>query len=160
MALCEKRKVMCDAIVNIVSSVDFWKITFPALIAIVVWWLNEHSKRKSERWKIKKEACQKALNLANAVLSNYEYQNVRKGDIEPQFITIEEARSCFNELACTCEKSSVLDELKKIMFSNAVTPAAIVGLRNAVRKELEFSNEAIDTDMEQAFIGKINCLKK
>lgn len=150
---------MFEAIGKILSSVDFWKITFPALVAIVVWWLNERSKRKWEKWVIKKDACLKALNLANAVLSNYEYQNVKKGDIEPQYTTIEEARSCFNELACTCDTRDVIEALKKIMF-DSVTPAAIVDLRNAVREELEFSNQAVDVDTEKAFIGKINCLAK
>jgi hypothetical protein len=87
--------------------------------------LNERSKRKWEKWQIKKEACLKALNLANAVLSNYEYQNVKKGDISPQYESIENARACFNELACTCDKSDVIDELKKIMFNNP-SPDAIV----------------------------------
>jgi len=150
---------MCDKFLQILLSVDFWKITFPVLIAVFVWWLNERSKRKWEKWNIKKEACLKALNLANAVLSNYEYQNVNRGDIEPQYTTIEDARSCFNELACTCDTPDVIEELKKIMFGT-VTPASIVDLRNAVRKELEFSNQVIDIDREKAFVGKINCLAK
>jgi hypothetical protein len=150
---------MCETIGKILSSVDFWKTTFPALIAIIVWWLNERSKRKWEKWNIKKDACLKALNLANAVLSNYEYQNLKKGDIEPQYTTIEEARSCFNELACTCDTSTVIEELKKIMFDSSVTPAAIVELRNAVRKELKFSDQVIDIDQDKAFVGKINCLE-
>ncbi len=148
-----------EVIQKILSSVEFWKTTFPAFVAIVVWWLNERSKRKWEKWIIKKEACLKALNLANAILSNYEYQAVKKGEIVPQYTTIEEARSCFNELACTCDTSDVLESLKKIMFSS-VTPAAIVDLRNAVRKELGVSNHPIDLDKEKAFIGKINCMAK
>jgi hypothetical protein len=139
--------------------VEFWKIAAPAFTAIVAWLLNEKSKRTWERWQIKKEACLKALNLANAVLSNYEYQNVKKGDISPQYETIENARSCFNELACTCDEPDVINALKKIMFENP-SPDSIVDLRNAVRKELKFSNKTIDLDREKAFVGKINCEKK
>lgn len=150
---------MCEKFIQIFLSVDFWKITFPALIAILAWWLNEQSKRKWEKWNIKKAACLKALNLANAVLSNYEYQNTCKDDLEAQYTTIEDARGCFNELACTCDSPAVIEELKNIMFGQ-VTPDAIVDLRNAVRKELEFSNQEIDIDREKAFIGKLSCLKK
>jgi len=147
---------MIEQLRTILSSIEFWKIAAPAFTAIVAWVLNERSKRKWEKWQIKKDACLKALNLANAVLSNYEYENVKKGDISPQYESVENARSCFNELACTCEGPEVINALKKIMF-DSVSPDAIVDLRNAVRKELKFSNKTIDSDREKAFVGKINC---
>jgi len=150
---------MCEPLITILSSVEFWKIAAPAFTAIFAWLLNEKSKRKWEKWQIKKDACLKALNLANAVLSNYEYQNVKKGDISPQYENIENARSCFNELACTCDGPDVINELKKIMFDEP-SPDAIVDLRNAVRKELKFSNKTIDSDREKAFLVKIVCEKK
>lgn len=150
---------MCEQLRIILSSVEYWKIAAPAFTAIVAWILNERSKRKWEKWQIKKDACLKALNLANAVLSNYEYENVNKGNILPQYESIENARSCFNELACTCEGPEVINALKKIMFDR-VSPDAIVDLRNAVRKELKFSNKTIDSDREKAFVGKINCEKR
>ncbi|ELC9554483.1 hypothetical protein RJY19_001120 [Vibrio alginolyticus] len=112
--------------------------------------------QRNEAWLVKQKACLDALNLANAILSNYNYPNVKKGDILPQFETTEKARSCINELACTCETSAVLDQLKKIMFES-VSPDAIVELRSAVRAELGFGNTAIDIDLEKAFIGKLNC---
>jgi hypothetical protein len=147
---------MCEQILAILSSVEFWKIAAPAFIAVLAWFLNERSKREWERWQIKKEACLKALNVANAVLSNYEYQNVKKGDIMPQYASIESIRSCFNELACTCDGPEVINQLKKIMFDK-VSPDAIVDLRNAVRKELKFSKKTIDSDREKAFVAKVNC---
>jgi hypothetical protein len=107
-------------------------------------------------WQIKKAACLKALNIANAVISNYRYTNVPEGDIVPQYENIEEVRACFNELACTCRGPEVMSELKRIMFS-PVTPDAIVDLRNAVRRELGFSRKIIDIDRAKAFVGKINC---
>jgi hypothetical protein len=142
----------------IFSSVDFWKVAAPALIAILAWFLNERSKRKWEMWQMKKEACLKALNLANAVLSNFSYPNVPKGDISPQFENIENARSCFDGLICTCDGPEVITVLRKIMFAG-VSPDAIVDLRNAIRKELRFSRTTIDTDRDKAFIGRINCEK-
>ena len=65
-------------------------------------------------------------------------------------------RSCFNELACTCDSPKVLEKLKEIMFGR-VSPDTIVDLRNEVRQELGFSETEIDTDRNRAFIGKINC---
>jgi membrane-bound inhibitor of C-type lysozyme len=148
-----------NTIKSIISSIQFWTITFPLFIAICVWFLNERSKRKWEKWKIKKQACMNALELANAILSNYKYENLKEDAITPQYISIETARSCFNELACTCSNNLVIEKLKHIMFDQ-VKPDAIVDLRNAVRKELGFSKNEIDTDREKAFIGKINCEKK
>jgi len=112
--------------------------------------------QKNEVWVMKRNACLKALELANAVLSNYEYENLSTGSIVPQQQSIEFARSCFNELACTCEGSEVLEQLKKIMSGNG-TVDLIVDLRNAVRKELGFEKESIDLDRDSAFLGKINC---
>jgi hypothetical protein len=150
---------MCEQLRIIFSSVDFWKIAAPALIAIMAWYLNERSKRKWEMWKIKKDACLKALNLANAVLSNYEYKNIKKEDIYPQYESIENARSCIDELACTCEGPEVLNALKKILFESG-SADAIVDLRNAIRKELNFSNQTIDSDRKNAFLAKVICDKR
>ena len=118
--------------------------------------LAELLQKKNEVWLMKRNACMEALDLANAVLSNCEYSNVPKDDIVSQQKSIESARSCFNELACTCESSDVLDKLKIICFDD-VLPDAIVDLRTAVRKELGFEAESIDSDRGKAFIGKLNC---
>lgn len=150
---------------EILSSVEFWKIAAPAAFAVIAWLFNERSKRQWERWQLKKVACLRALNIANAILSNYEYPNVNKGDITPQHETIDAIRACFNELACTCDKPDVINALKKIMFES-VTPAEILTLREAVRKELGMSGwwgicgRSVDTDRERAFIGKVVCDKK
>ena len=148
---------MCE-LKTIFSSAEFWKIAAPAFVAIIVWVLNERSKRKWEMWQIKKAACLKALNLADAVISNYTYPNVDKGAISPQYESIENARACYNELACTCKQPEVINELKRILFGR-VTPDAIVDLRNAVRRELGFGSKPIDTDREKAFMGRLVCEK-
>jgi hypothetical protein len=142
----------------ILTSVEFWKITAPAVFGIIAWLVNERSKRQWERWQLKKVACLKALNIANAILSNYKYTNVESGDITPQHESVESIRACFNDLACTCDGSEVIEGLKKIMFEE-VTPAEIVSLRTAVRKELGMGRQAIDHDTEHAFVGKVNCEK-
>jgi hypothetical protein len=147
-----------SSIQEILSSVEFWKIAAPAAFAVVAWLFNERSKRQWERWQLKKAACLRALNIANAVLSNYKYPNVKNGDITPQHETIDVIRACFNELACTCDQPDVINGLKKIMFES-VTPAEILTLRAAVRKELGMGKQEVDTDIEKAFVGKVNCGK-
>jgi len=112
--------------------------------------------QKNEIWQMKRKACLNALDLANAVISNNKYSNVAEGDLKPQQESIESARACFNELACTCDGSEVIDQLKVILFDN-VTPDAIVDLRSAVRRELGFETESIDSDRSKSFLGKINC---
>jgi len=139
-----------------IFSLEFLKYLIPVIVAVLAWLLNEHSKRKWELWQIKREACLRALNIANAVLSNHNYSNIKKEEIKPQFESIENIRACFNELACTCDGPDVLNGLKKIMFES-VTPAEIVNLRTAVRKELGIKGGAIDVDTNKAFLGQVNC---
>lgn len=115
-----------------------------------------------ERWVLKRNACLQALRLANATLSNYKLTDLKSGKaidgIMPQYMTIDDARACIDELACSCESPEVLDNLKRILFSSG-TAADIVDLRNAVRRELGFELEEIDHDREKAFIGKLACVK-
>lgn len=145
---------MIETFKNILSSVDFWKIFIPASIAIVAWYLNERSKRYWEKWKLKREACIKALDVANALLSSYKYPNVNADDIVKEKVDTIEVRRCINLLACTCDDKKVLDVLKKII-TGPVSPDIIVDLRNSVRKELNFGKRKIDDDRENAFIGKL-----
>lgn len=146
------------AIQEILSSVEFWKIAAPAAFGIIAWLVNERAKREWERWQLKKAACLRALNIANAVLSNYGYQNLPKDEITPQYESIEAIRACFNDLACTCDGPEVIKGLKKIMLEQ-VTPAEIVKLRTAVRIELGMGRRPIDDDLEKSFIGRVNCEK-
>lgn len=121
--------------------------------------LNHQQHNRNEVWLMKQKACLNALDIANAVLSNYSYQNVPTGVIEPQYETTEKVRSCLNELACTCESPEVLNQLKVILY-DSVTPDAIVDLRRAVRAELGFNNVDLDADREQAFLAKATCVPK
>lgn len=107
-----------------------------------------------ERWKLKRDACFNALNIADNIISSYSYINVPEGSIKPGKVTTEEVRKCFNDLACSCDDSEVIEILKKILFTQ-ISPDIIVDLRNAVRKELNFDTEDFDKDRENAFIGRI-----
>jgi uncharacterized protein YxjI len=146
-------------------------ITFAGLINVVLYQLiflpkfNKTFKKfefelkqkdliNQEQWKHKREACFNALNIADNLLSNYKYPNVKDGEIKPGKITTEEVRKCFNDLACSCRDTTVIEILKKILFES-VSPDIIVDLRNAVRIELDFGNEEFDKDRDKAFIGKV-----
>ncbi|WP_461643273.1 hypothetical protein [Labilibaculum euxinus] len=118
--------------------------------------LKREESINENRWQIKRTACLNALNIADSVLSNKEYPNVRKEDIKPGKATTEEVRTCFNELAASCINSEVIDILKKMMFES-VSPDIIVDLRNAVRNELGFDDKSFDKDREKAFVGKVGC---
>ncbi len=120
--------------------------------------IQTQTSQNHERWLIKRKACLHALTVANATLSNSTYPNAKSEDILPQYITIEDARTCVDEIACSCDSPDVLDILKEILFGS-VSPDKIVDLRNAIRKELNFSSQEIDSDREKAFIGKLNCIK-
>ncbi len=112
----------------------------------------------SEKWKLKRDACLNALNIADNILSNYDYPNVKKEHIKRGEVRTEEVRKCFNDLACSCEHTEVIDTLKKIL-SESVTIDIIVDLRNAVRKELGFGEKNFDTDRHKAFVSMIPCDK-
>lgn len=122
--------------------------------------LQENLSKRQEVWLIKKDACMKAFKLANAVLSNYNYIGFDNNNIVPQLISIEEARECIDNLACSCDGKEVIAVLKRILFEKKGSADIIVDLRNAVRKELGFTLEQVDDDREKAFIAKLNCLIK
>ena len=124
--------------------------------------LQEESHRNQERWLLKKEAYKKALKLANAMISNTTYPHAPEGGIEPQTMGIEEARECWDDLACTCSEPEVLDQLKAMMFHGALAdPGAIVHLRNAIRKKLGFSTVQIDNrkDGDVVFLARPNWIR-
>ena len=87
-------------------------------------------------------------------MSNYQYANTPQGDILKQEVTTEDVRLCFNELACTCDSTEVIEILKMILYK-PVRPDIIVDLRNAVRRELKFGITDFDKDRTNAFVGKI-----
>lgn len=145
-----------NALLVFILDVRLWMVTVPLLIAIWTWNKNEKSKREWESWQLRKAACLKALNIANALISNYKFEHMDVGGLVPQEEKIEEVRACMNELACVCNGPEVLNLMKKIMFCK-VRADIIVDLRNAVRKELGMHIEDIDNDREKAFVGSVGC---
>jgi len=117
--------------------------------------IAEKSLIKTEKWTIKQKACLEALDLADAMLSNYSYENVKEGEIIKEEVKTVDVRRCYNKLACSCNNEEILILFKKIFFDK-VTIDIIVDLRNAVRRELDFGT-AIDEDRERAYFGRLFC---
>ncbi len=138
----------------------FGSIILAAVVGAVVALITqpiiaEQSLIKTEKWIIKQKTCLEALDLADAMLSNYSYENVKEGEIIKEEVKTVDVRRCYNKLACSCDNEEILILFKKIFFDK-VTIDIIVDLRNAVRKELGFGT-AIDKDREKAYFGKLFC---
>ena len=142
------------SLINIILYQSFFLPKFNKTFKKFEFDLKQKDLINQEQWKHKRDACFNALNIADGLLSNYTYPNVKEGEIKPGKITTEEVRKCFNDLACSCKEPIVIDILKKIMYES-VSPDIIVDLRNAVRSELEFGNKEFDKDRMKAFVGKV-----
>ena len=115
--------------------------------------LQNESYVRQKRWELKREACLKALDIANSLISHGRYPNVKEGVIITQDSSTKEIRECYDLISATCDGKEVLNVLKKIV-GGSFSPDVIVDMRNAVRQELEFGNTQIDNDREFAFVGR------
>jgi len=122
--------------------------------------IKELEYQNLDKWAIKREACLKALNIADSALSNMDWVGVTEKEIVKSEIDTITVRHCYNQLSCSCDLPETLLEFKKVLgLLGPINGDAIVDFRNAIRKELDFGKE-IDIDRENAFIGRINGDKK
>jgi hypothetical protein len=70
-----------QALIEIVSSADFWKIALPTLTAIGAWFLNERSKLAWEQYKRKEENYKELLRCLKGF-----YVGTQDKDLKGQFI--------------------------------------------------------------------------
>jgi hypothetical protein len=117
--------------------------------------LIESQNKQSAKWDLKYEACMQALDLADAEISNRTIDLPDGVEIVREPIKTEDVRDCINKLACSCDNAEVLDKFKEIILADSYALDIIVDLRNAVRKELEFSTTEIDTDRSKAYIVRV-----
>lgn len=118
--------------------------------------IKELESKNLDKWEIKREACLKALNLADSALSNMDWDgDMNKGIVKSEIDTIT-VRDCYNQLACSCDLPETLTEFKRVLgLLGPIKGDVIVDFRNAIRKELNFGKE-IDVDRVKAFIGRIH----
>ncbi len=116
------------------------------------------------KWEIKRTACLKALDVVDAFWANikWEGKDSKGKPIDAALIEkqappeIEDVRSCYNNLALSCDNENVLREYKRcLQIAGEFRGDAILDLRNEIRKELGFGSE-VDFDRKFAFIGRVN----
>jgi hypothetical protein len=115
--------------------------------------------QKEDKWKLKREACFEALQLADNVLSNITWDDQKDGEIVKGIVDTINGRKTFNKLATSCDSDLVMKIMKSIMCAKDengknINMGIIVDLRNAVRVELGFGNE-LDTDKEKAYFLRL-----
>ncbi len=97
------------------------------------------------KWKLKYEACLKAMEIVDAFLSHRIKEVKGKTPVRQPADTIK-ARECYTGLVLTCQKPEVAEAFIKAMFpaekaDDRQLTDNLNGLRNAVRKELGFGED-------------------
>ena len=72
---------MLKTILDILSSVDFWKIVFPLLIAILVWYLNASNKLEWEQYQRKENNYTELIKSIRGF-----YASTSDSDLKQKFI--------------------------------------------------------------------------
>lgn len=67
---------------NIISSIEFWKVVFPLLIAIFVWHLNQNSQRQWEQYKRKEESYKELVRNLRGFYVDFEDRELKQKFIE------------------------------------------------------------------------------
>ena len=134
----------------------------PALVALIIGgvgggFLSLFFYKRQEKWNSLRQAGMKALSVVDAVQSNMNWNDLGSGSpirVEPQPIDIALAREALNELSLTCSNPAVISQYMAALGigDNGVRGDAIMGFREALRKELGFGKR-LTLDKSQAFIA-------
>lgn len=136
------------------------KITMDKEMALFVNDLKEQEKIKDEKWLIKRDACLEALDLADAALSNMDWDHVDAAKIVKQEIDTVKVRACFNKLACSCDNPEVLSAFKKAVGRKGkVSGDIMTDFRNIIRSELGFG-DSLEDDRSSSFFARVQGDKK
>ncbi len=77
-----KLTMLIDGIKKVVSSVDFWKILAPALIAIMAWSLNESAKLEWAQYSRKEESYRNLLESSRGFYSSTQDAKLRQNFLD------------------------------------------------------------------------------
>jgi hypothetical protein len=113
---------------------------------------------KDAKYRLKHDACLKALSLIDAMFSHQ-----LCGDISKQYASTEEARECHSKLILSCESVELLVKFDEIVFpdldNKQAAPTTLLNeFRNLVRKELGFGFSLVLNE-DHAWVGKVVCEK-
>ena len=116
--------------------------------------LNQVEIKKTEKWKLKRDACLEALSISEALLSHMEWPNLESTRIIKQDVDTLKFRECYNKLVCSCDDAKILEMFKTLggFKGTQMRTDLILDFRNAIRKELGFGEE-LDQDRETTFFG-------
>jgi hypothetical protein len=135
---------------DVITTILIVFITSGVVTALFNWFVASRERADQRRWGIKREACLEALEIIDARFADYDWRaNGKAQRVDHQdFVPITKIRSCFNRLALACNDSEVPRLFEKCLHLNVegsepepMSMSTVVGLRNAIRKELGFSNE-------------------
>jgi hypothetical protein len=120
--------------------------------------ISEQQGFKDAKYRLKHDACLKALSLIDAMFSHQ-----LEGDISKQYASTEEARECHSMLILSCESTALLVKFDQIVFrdSKGKQPAPtnlLNEFRNLVRQELGFGSP-LALNEDRAWFGKVGCEK-
>jgi hypothetical protein len=112
-------------------------------------------------FELKRDACLQTLAVVDA---SFSHQPWKQGDVDvpvvKQPLSIESARTCYNQLALTCSDPELLDLYTKALglgpvgaAPRTVSAELLVDLRNAMRTELGFGKPLSPPDRTAAWIA-------
>ena len=114
--------------------------------------LQQEDRITAARYKLKHDACLEALDIVDQAMASA--TNVQVGKKLNPFELGEIARSCHNKLVVACDDPEVVRIFRlAVGIDGSPRGDIVVDLRNAVRRELGFGDESVDSDREKAFIG-------
>lgn len=118
--------------------------------------LQQRDRYEAKRYELKYQACLKALSIVDAQISHLikSDNDGRPTNVDKQYATAEEIRTCHNELILSLDNPSIVSIFIAILTGsskNAITDLDM--LRSLVRAELGFPGTP-HKDGERAWIGK------
>lgn len=126
------------------------------------------SKIASQKYRLKYSACLDALILIDEMYlisakEKIEEVHGRLGHDLPKYKNVGElsilARKCHNRLVLACDNKETIELFRLLIGSHRqegwISADKIVDFRAAIRKELGFAGEIVDSDRENAWIGTV-----
>ena len=118
--------------------------------------LQQRDRYEAKRYELKYQACLKALAIVDAQISHVVKSDNQGNstEVDKQYATAEEIRSCHNELILSLDNSAVVSTFIAILTGSSTNAIADLDkLRGLVRAELGFPGSP-HTDEEKTWIGR------
>ena len=123
--------------------------------------ISQNKLRFDTKFRLKYDACLKALSILDANISHYNFSTVSNLDsnsIDKQFSDIKTVRNCCNQLMISCDNNNIPNAFRDLLMIPPEEQNKFVALdefRNLVRRELGFGDE-LSWSSENTWIGGIS----